>query len=603
MTQRKGRLSRDFAALPTPVFAWERLGDDLVLVDFNAAALEQTEQRVTQLVGRAAGDLYADQPSVRDAMLEALETRVAVNREMQYLMVTTGVTRTMNVTFIPAARDLVFVVTEDLTERRGTQEALRESELRYRRLVEGAPDGIVVHREGRILYANEAFSRIVGTSAEALIGTPVLDQVHPDDRASVAARIVATQEGERAPLAEERLLRSDGSVVYTEIAGIPTTYDGRAATQAIVRDVSDRHRAQALFVALSEQALAGVSVVQDGVLRYVNPRCAELFGYTQGEMIGLHADALVAPASRELVRQMQRPRLEQGRGTVHFTFTALRKDRTLAEIEVYGSVIDLDGRPALVGTLLDATERERMSQQLRQAQKMDAVGQLAGGIAHDFNNILTAIVSYAELVLDELPEDSPVRRDVREIVGAAQRASQLTRQLLAFSRQQALEPRALDVHEVLRDMASMLRRLLGAGIELSMHARDGVPMVFADRTQLEQVVLNLAVNARDAMGSAGRLRLETARADVQLEDASDHPGLRPGTYARVDVSDSGPGIPPDVLARIFEPFFTTKPAGQGTGLGLAVVYGIVKQSGGYIMVDTKPGAGTTFSVLLPAATE
>ena len=190
MAQRKGRLSRDFAALPAPVFAWERVGDDLMLVDFNTAALEQTKHRVTALVGRTARDVYADQPYVRDAMLAVLESGTAATREMQYMMVTTGITRTMNVTFIPAADDLVLAVTEDLTERRGTQQALRESELRYRLLVEGAPDGIVVHREGTILYANDAFAQIVGAPPEEIIGTPVLNHVHPDDRESVRERVL-----------------------------------------------------------------------------------------------------------------------------------------------------------------------------------------------------------------------------------------------------------------------------------------------------------------------------------------------------------------------------------------------------------------------------
>jgi PAS domain S-box-containing protein len=479
-------------------------------------------------------------------------------------------------------------------------EQLAESELRYRRLVEGAPDGIVVHRGGRILYVNDAFARIVGSPAEDLVGTPVLDHVHPADRGKVRARVAMIQDGERAPLAEERLLRADGSVVYTEIAGIPTLYDGEPATQAIVRDISDRRRAEALFVALSEQALVGVSVVQDGRIKYVNPRCAELFGYTPHEMIGLPSEQLVASSSLDYVRQMQRPRIEQGRGTVHFTFSALRKDGSDIELEVYGSVIELDGRPALVGTLLDASERERMSQQLRQVQKMDAVGQLAGGIAHDFNNILTAIMSYAELVLSELPPESPLRSDVREIVDASQRASQLTRQLLAFSRQQALEPGLIDLDGVLRDMGSLLRRLLGASIDLRIDTEPEVPFVLADRSQIEQVVLNLAVNARDAMGSTGSLRLSTRRVTFDLVDASAHAGLEPGVYARIDVADSGPGIPPAVMTRIFEPFFTTKPAGQGTGLGLAVVYGIVKHSGGHILVDTT-SSGTTFTVLLPAA--
>ncbi len=598
--ERTPRLAAEFAAIPTPVFAWEARGGDLVLVDYNDAAERQTGGRVQSLLGSSARAVYGSQPQMLRGLLAALESAEPIHDQFEYAMLTTGARRMMNIAFIGVPPDLVLAVTEDLTRHHETQRALEESERRYRTLVEGAPDGIVVHRGGRILYANDAFARLVRAEAEAIVGTPVLDHVHPDDRGAVTSRVRDIVAGRVAPLAEERLLRADGSVVHAEITGIPTTFDGEPAVQAIVRDVSERRKAQALFVALSEQSLTGVSVIQNGLMLYANPRCAEMFGYTVSEIIGRRAEDLVAVSSRDHVRAMQRERLERGNGQVHYTFTAVRKDGTLTEIEVFGSVVDLDGTPALVGTLLDASERERMAEQLRQAQKMEAVGQLAGGIAHDFNNILTAIISYADLVLGELAPENPLRADVLEIKDAGSRAALLTKQLLAFSRRQALEMRVLDLSDVIEGLRNMLRRLIDEQITLVIEPARDLPYVLADRTQLEQVLLNLTVNARDAMQHGGRLTVRTGHANVDAAEAEAHPGLRPGSYTFIEVSDTGPGIPPEVQSRIFEPFFTTKPAGRGSGLGLSVVYGIVKQSGGYIIVDSPPGHGSTFRVLLPA---
>ena len=598
---RSRRLNAVFAALPTPVFAWEARGNELYLVDCNAAAERQTRGGIEHVIGKPASEVYATQPRILAGLNAALRSSEPLREEVDYTMLTTGERHTLNVTYIRAEPDLVLVVTEDLTRQRTAERALVESEQQYRTLVERAPDGIVVHREGRILYVNEEFVRMLGArSAAEVVGTRVLDHVHPDDRQKVAERVAALGAGGQAPLREERLLRTDGSVVYAEIVGITTMYGGQPAVQAIVRDVSERRKAQALFVALSEQSLTGISVVQDGRVQYANSRCAELFGYSLGEFIGIETATLVAASSRDIVEEMQRERLEQGHGSVHFTFSAIRKDGTLADIEVFGTVAELDGRPVLVGTLLDASERERLARELRQAQKMDAIGRLAGGIAHDFNNIMTAVLSYADLVLAELPPDSPIAEDVREIKLAGNRAAALTRQLLAFSRRQPLEARVVSMNEVVERMGAMLHRLIGGRVTLTVRVAPELPRVLADPGQMEQVLLNLAVNARDAMADGGQLTIETGVARYHADEASQHPGLRPGDYVRVAVSDTGPGIPADVQSRIFEPFFTTKPAGQGTGLGLSVVYGIVKQSGGYVMVDSEMGRGTTFTVLLPA---
>ena len=600
---RKQRLSPVFAALPTPVFAWERRGDDFVLVDYNLAAEEQTRGKVADLTGKTASIAYASQPAVLRAMQEALDGGDPVRHELDDTMLVTGERRPLKITYARAESDLVLAITEDLTEWQDAQRLLLDSERNYCRLVEEAPDGIVVHRDGVVLFVNDAFARLVGAeTAAAVVGSRVLDHVHPDDRASVQARVRGIFDGGAAPVAEERLLRSDGSVAYAEIAGIPTTYSGLPAVLAIVRDVGERRKAQALFQALSEQALTGVAVWQDGVLRYVNRRCAELFGYAPEELIGGPLERILAPVSRDAVITALLARIQQGHGEAHYTFTGLRKDGRTVEVEVYGRVVEIDGRFACVGTLLDASEREQLAKELRQAQKMEAVGQLAGGIAHDFNNILTAVITYADLALDELPGEGAARKDVLEIRAAGMRAAALTRKLLAFSRRQTMEPRIIDVNQVLQPMTDMLKRLIGERIMFSMQSGDGVPRVMADAGQLEQVLLNLVINASDAMaeGVGCELTIATSEEIVSDERASRHPGLSAGRYAAIRIRDNGPGIPEHVLQRIFEPFFTTKEAGKGTGLGLSVVYGIVKQSGGYVMVEETSPRGTTFAVLLPA---
>jgi two-component system, cell cycle sensor histidine kinase and response regulator CckA len=249
--------------------------------------------------------------------------------------------------------------------------------------------------------------------------------------------------------------------------------------------------------------------------------------------------------------------------------------------------------------MMDVSDRKRLEQQLIQSQKMEAVGRLAGGVAHDFNNLLTAISGYNELVLSQLPPGDPRRGHAEEIRRAADRAAGLTQQLLAYSRRQVLEPKVLDLNAVVSSMEKMLRRLIGEDVELATMQQPGLWPVRADPGQLEQVVLNLAVNARDAMPRGGRLQIATGNVAVDAASALSGVALVPGDYAVLTVADNGLGMTPEVKARLFEPFFTTKEKGKGTGLGLSTVYGIVKQSGGYIWVDSEPGRGTAFRVYLP----
>ena len=358
-----------------------------------------------------------------------------------------------------------------------------------------------------------------------------------------------------------------------------------------------------------------VTMDLDGAIVDMNAAAERMFGYLREEAVGRELAALIIPDEfreehrRALARQ---PAAAPSDGESRIIgrrleLEALRVDHSRFPIELSVSRIDSAGGTFFTAWIRDLTERRqaeealRLSEaQLRQAQKMEAVGRLAGGVAHDFNNVLTAIFGYADLVLDSFDLTDPRRVDIEEIKRAANRAAALTRQLLAFSRKQVMQPRRVNLNEIITSLETLLLKLIGQEIVLDIETAPALWDVKADPGQIEQVIMNLAVNARDAMPDGGTLTIATANEDLAPDDAAALVGIEPGRFVRLTVTDTGAGIPPPIRAHIFEPFFTTKEQGKGTGLGLATVYGIVKQSGGWVYLDETPDApGASFRIFLP----
>jgi two-component system cell cycle sensor histidine kinase/response regulator CckA len=334
----------------------------------------------------------------------------------------------------------------------------------------------------------------------------------------------------------------------------------------------------------------------------VNDAAVAHYGYSREEFLAKTIRDLHPPENLPLVEEQFLQALrEPGREAFRSprVWKHRKKDGTLIDVEIAASPIDFLGRKAWLSLANDITEKKRLEAQLLQAQKMESVGRLAGGVAHDFNNLLGVITGYGELLEKSLPADARPQKYLRDIMKAAERAAGLTRQLLAFSRRQVLQPRILDLNTVVGEMEKMLRRLIGEDVQLITVLDDSLGRVQADPGQIEQVLMNLAVNARDAMPRGGRLTIETANVDLDAAYARSRPGVKPGSHVMLAVSDTGHGMEQDVLAQVFEPFFTTKEAGKGTGLGLATVHGIVTQSAGHIFVYSEPKHGTTFKIYLP----
>jgi PAS domain S-box-containing protein len=346
--------------------------------------------------------------------------------------------------------------------------------------------------------------------------------------------------------------------------------------------------------------VATIAVDLAGEVISWNARAEQLFGWTEAEVIGRRLP--IEPADRW--HDFQAVLDAAGRDLPIPDHAAQRQHRDGREIEVSltaAPIRDARGQVSGILEVLAVPADDRPGPTSIGTQRMEAVGRLAGGVAHDFNNILTAIAGYAGLLAADLPADDPRQADVAEIRKATERATRLTRQLLAFGRREPQQPRLMDLREVVTDVVPMLRQLIGEHIELVTNESSGLPAVFADPSQLEQVVLNLVLNARDAMPDGGRLIVSTSPTVLDESFVALRPGSRTGRHVRLVVEDTGSGMPPDVLDHIFEPYFTTKVSGRGTGLGLSTVYGIVKQNGGYITADSSPGRGTTVSVYLPAA--
>jgi PAS domain S-box-containing protein len=515
------------------------------------------------------------------------------------------------------------VLVRDLTTRRHAEEgraALAEQAARQALALEGAlvatwdvdlPSGTVHYGPG--------WSELVGRPASELPPTRegLRALVHPEDRQQAFAALGDYLAGRLPEYAAEfrletrhrgwRWMQSRGRVVERDAEGRPVRVLGTNV------DVTTR-RAALEALRTSEARLAGiVGSAMDAILSADAQGRVVVFNTAAERMLGLPAaEALGGPLDRFLPERFRARHPEHlarfaASGGSRRTFagdqalSALRADGREFPVEASISLTGAGAEALFTVILRDVSERKLLEGQLRQAQKMEAVGQLAGGVAHDFNNLLTAITAYSELALADVDPGSRIGQDLGEIHQAALRAGQLTRQLLAFSRQQVLRLQVLDLNEVLAGAERLLRRLVGESVLLEVLQAAAPARVTADPGQLEQVLVNLAVNARDAMPHGGVLTVESAGVTLSEEEGARAGGLPPGRYVRLSVADTGTGMDEALRARIFEPFFTTKPVGKGTGLGLATVYGIVKQLGGGLQVESAPGQGSTFSVLLPYA--
>jgi two-component system cell cycle sensor histidine kinase/response regulator CckA len=381
--------------------------------------------------------------------------------------------------------------------------------------------------------------------------------------------------------------------------------------RALVFAVDHRRRLE-LQLAESQQQLAmifdaspeAIALESNERLSYVNPAYARLYGYGHpGELVGLHVSTILAPESVERMLEMGRARVRGEAVPTSYEFTGLRRDGSRVEIAISISSAKVGERSFIISIERDITQHRQLEAQLRQSQRMEAVGRLAGGIAHDFNNLLTAISGFGQLTLEALPPEDPLRRNLEEIHRAADRAAGLTRQLLAFSRQQILKPRVLDLNGVVGETLEMLRRVIGEDIAIETDLAPDLGRIRADPGSMVQVLMNLAVNARDAMPQGGRLRLRTANQTLTSQEGAGAFEVRAGEYVALEIADTGTGMTPEILMHIFDPFFTTKEVGKGTGLGLSTVYGIVKQSGGYIWAKSEPGLGARFHLYLPRVDE
>jgi two-component system cell cycle sensor histidine kinase/response regulator CckA len=522
--------------------------------------------------------------------------------------------------FSPALEGNHLVVLYDITEHRQAEEALRESEEKFRYVFDHSPVSKSITLPTGEVHVNNAFCTMLGLSDDDRRGATWEALTHPDDIELTRREINALLAGdkERARLTK-RFLKKDGSVVWADLntalrrdsAGVPLYF------VTVVNDITERKEAEEALLDSEERfrevfeqgplAMITASVSEGRFIR-ANAVFCEMLGYTAEELKRLSFADVTHPDHRardvEAVKRLWEGQVPNYKTEKRY----LKKNGETVWGSLTASLIrSRDGKPLYsLAMIEDISERRRAGEekatlegQLQQAQKMESVGRLAGGVAHDFNNMLSVILGHAEVGLEAVGSSHPVHADLEEIHKAATRSADIVRQLLAFARKQTIAPRTLDLNETITGMLKMLGRLIGEGINLRWQPGADLWQVKIDPAQIDQILANMCVNARDAIAGVGRITVETENGTLNKKYCATHAGFVPGEYVRLAVSDDGCGMDKDILSHLFEPFFTTKGVGIGTGLGLATVYGIVKQNKGFIDVSSKPGAGTTFTIYLP----
>jgi two-component system, cell cycle sensor histidine kinase and response regulator CckA len=491
-------------------------------------------------------------------------------------------------------------------KRKLAEEALSATEARFKSLVEQSLVGIFMLQDDLFTYVNPKFAEIFGHApAELTEKMTILELVARDDQIRVNTQFLRPlKEGEQNRHSFFRGRRSDDTSIDLEVNGAMTEQNGRPALIGTILDITERKRAEAelskLWQAVEQSPVSVVITDLTGNIEYVNPKFVEVTGYTEDEALGWNVNILKSGLMERTLYQELWQSISAGREW-HGEIQNRKKNGELFwESESISAVKDPEGRIThFVAVKEDVTERRQAVEQLRQAQKMEAIGQLAGGIAHDFNNLLTVINGYSTLLIRGLESGSTMRKEAEQILRAGERAAELTRQLLGFSRRQIIEPKVLNINAQVRSVEKMLGRLIGEHLLLVTRLCEDAGFVKMDPGQFEQIVINLVVNARDASETGGEIAIESVNCEMDRDFLLRHPGSVAGSYVRITVKDQGEGMTEEVKRRLYEPFFTTKEMGRGTGLGLATVYGIVKQGGGYIDVISEPNQGACFNVYLP----
>ncbi|HBL23116.1 MAG TPA: hypothetical protein DDZ40_03260 [Deltaproteobacteria bacterium] len=496
-------------------------------------------------------------------------------------------------------------------ERREIEKALKESEERYRQLVEGVSKGVFVAQDGMLKFVNPMGVEILGHSQHDLTTLPFTHFIHPDDRNMVMERHMRRVTGEKfATRYDFRILTSGGNIRWVELDSVTIQWEHRPAVLVFISDITDRKQAEDEILlereklkTLSDNAPFGMVLLNKaGCFTYINPKFTDLLGYDLSDI----------PDGRTWFKKAY-PDTEYRRGAVSAwlkdfsdagpgaqkqkVFTVTCKDGTQAIMRFTPSVL---ASGDYLMTCEDITELRRLESHLRQAQKMESIGTLTGGVAHDFNNILSALMGYASLMQVKMDKDSPLRPYVDQVLSASRKAADLTRSLLAFSRQQPVTLAPLDMNTTIESTKKLLKRLLTEDIELRTSLAKEDTVVMADRSQIDQILFNLVTNARDSMPKGGTLIVKTGIADMDSRFTRAHGFGKPGRYVVITILDTGEGMDEATQGKIFDPFFTTKETGKGTGLGLAIVYSIVKQHEGYITVYSELNRGTAFRIYLPA---